>query len=273
MFLNFNLKSSFRFLIISLGTFVLFSCNSSKKVIYLQDAPSSPISDVRITEYAFTEPVIQPDDILSILIQTIDPQANTIINQVSSPIPSIGASSANVIGTQVTSGFIVDKEGFVEMPMIGKVKLGGLSTFNARDLIREKASEYIKNPTVLVRYANYKITVLGEVVKPGTFVMPNEKVSILDVIGLAGDLTIYGNRRNVLLIREVNGVKEFARFDLKSTEIFKSPYYYLKQNDVIYVEPTNPKVATTNVARIQLYSLIASTLSFLIILLRYSSAK
>lgn len=258
-------------LVLSISS-ALFSC-STRKVAYLQNAPDSTNSKTQVKEFRYIEPTIQPDDILSISIQTIDPQANTTINQTSAPIQSVGASSANVIGNQTISGFLVDKEGFVEMPMIGKVKLGNLSTFNAREVIREKASLYIKNPTVLVRFANFKITVLGEVLKPGTYTVPNEKVSILDIIGLAGDLTIFGNRSNVLLVREVEGEKKFTRFDLRSVDVFKSPYFYLKQNDLIYIEPTQAKVASTNVARTQLYALIASSLSFLIILIRYSPIK
>jgi polysaccharide export outer membrane protein len=247
-----------------LSTF-FFSCVSNKKIAYLKDVPDST-AGFNVSEDVYTDPLIQPDDIMSITIQTIDPQTSVLISQIPAPIPSVGTSSASSIGGQVVTGFLVDRDGIVELPMIGKIKLGGMSTFQARDLIGEKASRYFKNPTVQVRYANYKITVLGEVAKPGTYTIPNEKASILDIIGLAGDLTIFGKRENVLLIRESGKKKDFARFDLNSSNIFKSPYFYLKQNDIIYVEPNKAKVATTNAARTQAFTIIISVLSFFIII-------
>jgi polysaccharide export outer membrane protein len=243
----------------------LVSCVSSKKVTYFQDI-SDTTHGSKIPSTIFKEPTIQPDDILSVSIQTIDPQTSLITNQLSGVVPSVGSSSASAIGQQVITGFLVDKEGFVELYMIGRVKLGGLTTFEARDLIREKASAFYKDATVNVRFANFRITILGEVAKPATYTMPNEKVSLLDALGLAGDLTIYGKRKNVLLIRDNEGKKEFERFDLNSSEIFKSPYFYLKQNDVIYVEPTKAKVASLNVARTQNIALIGTALSVLIVL-------
>ncbi len=246
--------------------FLVISCVGHKKIPYFRDVQNT--SSVKIEEYAYSEPLIQPDDILSITIQTIDPQTSAIMTQ-SSTVPSVGSSSANTIGNQVISGYLVDKEGIVDLPMIGKVKLMGLSTFKARDFIREKAAAFYKNPTVQVRFANFKITVLGEVAKPATYTLPNERVSVLDVIGLAGDLTIFGKRDNILLIRESAGQKEFVRLNLNSTDLIKSPYFYLKQNDVLYIEPNKAKVAVTNVARTQAFTLIASTISLIIIFIRY----
>lgn len=262
-----------RFLMLLFLMFIaLQSCVSSKKVTYFQDI-SDTTHGSQIPSFAFKEPVIQSDDILSISIQTIDPQTALITNQLSGVMPSVGTSSASPIGQQVITGFLVDKEGLVELSMIGKVKLGGLTTFQARDLIREKAAVYFKDATVNVRFANFKITILGEVAKPATYTLPNEKVSLLDALGLAGDLTIYGKRKNVLLIRDNDGKKEFERFDLNSSDIFKSPYFYLKQNDVIYVEPTKAKVASLNVARTQNIALIGTALSVLIVLFSRVSFK
>jgi polysaccharide export outer membrane protein len=241
---------------------LLFSCVSNKKVPYFKDVPDTTATPYTVKECEYAEPLIQPDDILSITIQTIDPQNAVVLNQVS----IANSSTVSATGSQVTTGFLVDKEGYVEIPIIGKTKLVGLSTFKARDVIREKVSVYFKDPSVLVRYANYKITILGEVARPGTYTVPNEKVSLLDAIGLAGDLTVFGKRFNVLLIRENGNKKEFVRFDLNSTDIFKSPYYYLKQNDIIYIEPTKAKVAALNTARAQLLALVGTTLTVIIIL-------
>lgn len=245
---------------------VFTSCINTKKITYFRDIPdTSHKSSAQITRYS--DPLIQPDDILSITIQTIDPTTSVVINQLGAPMPAVGTSSANPIGQQQISGFLVDKEGFVELTMIGKVKLDSLTTYQARELIRTKALQYFKNVSVNVRFANFKITVLGEVAKPATYTVPNEKVTLLDALGLAGDLTIYGKRDNVLLIRDNNGQKEFERFDLRSSKIFESPYYYLKQNDVIYVQANRSKVASTNSVRTQTYAIIGTTLSVLIVLL------
>jgi polysaccharide export outer membrane protein len=248
-----------------LFSFLLSSCVNSKKVTYFHDIPDTT-HGTKIPSVAFKEPIIKADDILSISIQTIDPLTSLITNQAAGAMPSIGASSATPTGQQVITGFLVDKEGYVELSMIGKVKLDSLTTHEARELIREKSSAYFKNATVNVRFANFKITVLGEVAKPATYTMPNEKVTLLDALGLAGDLTIYGKRTNVLLIRDNNGKKEFERFDLNSSKIFESPYFYLRQNDVVYVEPTKAKVAALNTARTQNITIIGAALSVLIIL-------
>jgi polysaccharide biosynthesis/export protein len=243
----------------------LASCASSKKIRYFRDVADTTHGS-QIPAAAFKDPVIQPDDILSISIQTIDPQNSAIINQVSGAMPSVGSSSASPIGQQMVTGFLVDKDGYVEIAMIGKLKLGGLTTTQARDTVRAKAALYFKNATVNVRFANYKITVLGEVNRPATYTLPNEKITLLDALGLAGDLTIYGKRNNVLLIRDNNGKKEFERFDLNSSDIFNSPYFYLKQNDVVYVEPNKAKAASLNAARVQTYALVGTVLSVLIVL-------
>ncbi len=253
------------FIFVCILTLLICSCASSKKIRYFRDVADTTHGS-KIPATVFKDPVIQPDDILSISIQTIDPQNSLIINQMAGAMPSVGSSSASSIGQQLVTGFLVDKEGNVELAMIGKLKVGGLTTTDARDTLRKKAALYFKNATVNVRFANYKITVLGEVNRPATYTVPNEKVTLLDALGLAGDLTIYGKRNNVLLIRDNNGKKEFERFDLNSSDIFQSPYFYLKQNDVIYVEPNKAKAASLNAARVQTYALVGTVLSVLIVL-------
>lgn len=244
---------------------ILPSCVVTKKSVYFTDLPDSAVIRA-ITPAEYKDPVIQPDDILSISIQTIDPATSAAVNQVSS-MPVIGASSASATGAQTISGFLVDKNGAVTMPMLGNIKVTGLTTYQARELIQTKASQFFRNPTVFVRFANYKITVIGEVARPATYTVPNEKVTLLDALGLAGDLTIYGKRENILLVRDNNGTKEFVRFNLNSSDVFKSPYFYLKQNDVIYVEPGKGKVAANNAARTQTLAIIGSVLSVLLVAL------
>ncbi|EOR94072.1 Polysaccharide export outer membrane protein [Arcticibacter svalbardensis MN12-7] len=255
-------------LLIAMAIFVIMalpSCVVTKKSVYFTDMPDTAILR-SITPAEFKEPVIQPDDILSITVQTIDPTTTAAVNQVSA-MPAVGASSASSTGQQLITGFLVDKNGNVAIPMIGALKLGGLTTYQARELIQQKATFFFKDPTVQVRFANYKITVIGEVNRPAAYTVPNEKVTLLDAIGLAGDLTIYGKRDNVLLIRDNADKKEFIRFNLNSSDILKSPYFYLKQNDVIYIEPGKGKIAANNVARTQSLAIVGSILSVLIVLL------
>ena len=247
-----------------LVTLLLGSC-SVKNVVYFKDLPQDTLKVMKAAA-AFSEPVIQSDDLLSITVQTLDPTTSSIANQTEA-VQAVGASSASNVGNQVISGFLVDKNGFVHMTLLGKVKVAGLTTYQARELITEKAQEFYRDPTVQVRFANYKITVLGEVTRPATYTVPNEKVTVLDALGLAGDMTIYGQRENVLLIREENGQKAMVRLNLADSDLFQSPYYYLRQNDVIYVEPGKAKAAANNASRTQTYAIAGSVLSVLIILL------
>lgn len=252
---------------IVLFIFLITSCASTKNVPYFQDISLEAQSELANT-VKFTEPVIQSDDILSISIFTIDDKTNMIVNQVGTQaISSNGGSVSSLGATSPTSGFLVDKNGEIDLSLIGKVKVIGLTTFQARDLIKEKAAIVYQNPNVQVRFANFKVTILGEVARPASYVIPNEKVSVLDALGLAGDLTIFGRRENVTLIRDSNGKKEFARLNLNTKELFNSPYYYLKQNDVIYVEPNKGKAASLNQARTQTFAIIGTALSVLIVLL------
>jgi len=257
------------FTFVSLITlFTLSSCGSTKNVPYFQDVSLAASSSLSETS-RFIEPTIQPDDILSISIFTIDPNTSMVVNQVGSQAISntSGGAPTALSATLATAGFLVDKKGEIELSIIGKVPLAGLTTSEARDIIREKASLNYKEPNVLVRFSNFKVTVLGEVLRPATYTVPNEKVNILDALGLAGDLTIYGKRENVLLVRDNNGEKQFARLNLNSAEIFQSPYFYLKQNDVLYVEPNKGKAASLNSARTQTMALIGTALTVLITLI------
>jgi len=265
---NINVNKGYSFTLLIVTITLLSACVSNKKIAYFQDIQA--VNQAKLeSAISFTEPVIQPDDILSVNIFTLNPQNGAVINQVAST-PALGGNSNNSIASQST-GFLVDKNGEIELSLIGKVKVAGLTTYNARELIREKAGDFYKQPNVQLRFANFKVSVLGEVNSPSAYTLPNEKVTILDVLSLAGDLTIYGRRDNVLIVRENNGKKEFARLDLNSSQIFNSPYYYLRQNDVIYVEPNKRKVSASNSAQIQTIGVIASVIS--VIVLAISSFK
>jgi len=242
-----------------------WGCTTPKNIPYFRDLPDSV--DTKIAQANFVDPKIQPDDILSVTIQTTDPQANNAVNQKLEQIGVLATSSASNAGSQQVSGYLVDKNGEIELPLIGRVKVGGLSTFDARTLIREKAESYLVKPNVQVRFVNFKITVMGEVNKPAAYAFQSEKVTLLEALGMAGDLTIYGKRENVLLVRNTTDGKEMIRFNLNKSDIFKSPYFYLRQNDVIYVEPNKAKIATTDGARTRTITIAASVISLAIVAL------
>lgn len=252
-----------------IGVQLLSSCTTPKNVTYFQDVPDT-LRQKMVALSAYYTPVIQPDDILQVSIQTLDPAATALLSQPNTANwPAMGANAAGSTGNTSSAnvtGFLVDKDGYVILPLIGKVMAKGRTTDQIRDEIRTKAAEFYKDPVVTVRFANFKITVLGEVARPSTYVMPNEKVTLLDAIGIAGDLTIFGRRENVMLIRDNNGQKEFARFNLNNSNIFTSPYFYLHQGDVVYVEPNKAKVASTDIAQVRRLSILATALSLLIVI-------
>lgn len=244
---------------------VLFtsSCVNSKKIAYFQDIQK--VNQAQLENAAkFLEPVIQSDDILSINIFTLNPQSGAIINQASAT-PVLGGNANTGVAAQQIVGFLVDKNGEIELNLVGKLKVSGLTTYEARELVRTRVGAIYQKPNVQLRFANFKVSVLGEVNSPSTYTLPNEKVTIMDVLSLAGDLTIYGKRENILVVRDNDGRKEYARLNLNSSDIFNSPFYYLKQNDVIYVEPNKRKVSASNSAQIQTISVLASVLSVIVI--------
>ncbi|NII28894.1 hypothetical protein HB364_27700 [Pseudoflavitalea sp. X16] len=257
-------------LVLLLCTIMLASsCGTNKNIPYFKDIPDSLYGSPKsIPSFAFKDPLIQANDILQISILTLDPQVNNILTAANSTSYAVQPGSANLPATaSAVTGFLVDKNGMVELPVIGKIQVAGLTTAVARDTIHNKVAAFYKDPVVNVRFANFNITVLGEVARPATYVVPSEKVSILDAIGMAGDLTIFGKRENVLLIRDSMGAKQVVRFDLNSSSTLLSPYFYLRQGDVVYVEPNKSKVASTDAVRTRNLTLAASGISLLIVIL------
>lgn len=251
-----------------LWALTLLSCSSAKHIKYFEDLSDSTLV-TKLGIPPFVEPTIQNDDILSINIQTLDPQSTESINLGNIQTSGTGTISgaAASLNPMQASGYLVDKEGNVDIPILGKVKVIGLTTSQAKELIRQKAALSFKEPIVNVRYTNFKISVTGEVAHPAVYVVPNEKVSILDALTMAGDLTIYGKRDNVLLIREGNGGEKIAyRVNLNSSKVINSPYFYLRQNDLIYVEPTKGKAAANDLAQTRNVTILTSLFSLLIII-------
>ncbi len=248
---------------------LLSSCGTNKKIAYFQDvSPDAYDSPQMLALASETDLKIQPDDILQITIQSIDPELSNIMGATNgSEMAHSNNSSLPTGPTDNIPGFRVDKLGFIELPLAGKLQVAGLNTTEVKELVRSKAAPYYKSPVVNVRLANFKVTVLGEVLRPGTYSISNETITLLDAVGMAGDLTIYGKRENVLLIRKEKGQLTYIRFDLNKSTTFKSPYFVLHQGDVIYIEPNKSKIASTDVAKLRSYSLIATGISLLIVLL------
>jgi len=229
--------------ILILGVFAMSSCGSSQNAVYFSNLDSAKFQQVPKAD--FKEPLIQTDDILTISVQSLGEDAFTAPQASASSGAAVTSASMASTGSG-TSGFLVNKSGNVEVPMLGIVKLAGLTTSEAIEVIREKANKFYKDPTVQVRFANYKITILGEVTKPATYTVPSEKVTILDAISMAGDLTVYGKRNNIMLMRDNGDKKDIVRLDLNSSSLINSPYFYLRQNDVLYIEPTKAKSAANS---------------------------
>jgi polysaccharide biosynthesis/export protein len=244
-----------------------FSCKV-QRIAYFKDVPDSTNIKKILPTIPVQPAIVHPDDVLNITIQTLDPSANSILNQGNLPATSgavTGPSERNTTQA-VVSGYLVDKDGFVHLPYIGDVLVKGLTSQQVKQLISEKISVYFNDPVVNVRFTNFKITVLGEVRNPTTFLIPNENPTIFDALGLAGDITIAGRRDNVMLIRAAdNGTREIVRLNLDSSSSIASSYFYLKPNDVLYVEPTADQVAGTSNYRVRDIAVISSALSLMII--------
>lgn len=221
-------------LIIALFT----SCTSSLDVVYFQDEPIRNNKNVSFN----TDIVYKSNDMLIINVAG-DPDAVKPFNL---PSVSYNISEVNVQGNIKMQSYLVDFEGNIEFPVLGTIKIGGLTRTQATELLKEKLLEYIKDPIINIRLINFTITVLGEVNNPGTFTIEDEKISLPEALGMAGDLTIQGRRDNVFLIREENGLKQFTKFDLRSVNVVNSPNYYLRQDDIIYVEPNKSKIRSAS---------------------------
>lgn len=209
------------------------ACVPSKKFVYfntLKDDTTYPAKVVMSGTTQFTAPTIQPNDILSIAIQTLAQ------NESNAPMEAAAAPAADQI-----SGFLVDKDGYVDLQPVGKVKVGGLTTAEAQEALKLKVSPLYKDPVVRVRIVNFEVKVLGDVGRPGVVNIPSEKATVLDVLAMSGDLQATAKRDNILLTRIEGDKTTFVRLDLTSPDIFRNPYFYVKQRDYIYVEPGNFK--------------------------------
>jgi polysaccharide export outer membrane protein len=214
-----------------LAASLLFSCVSRKghqDYQYFQSGLDS------ISSVSFREPVIKPNDQLSIQI------FSRTLNQEQTAIFNIPNANPHVPGHQVDMG------GYIELPMVGRIKAAGLTRTALSELLAQKLAPYVKEPSILIRYINFRINVLGEVATPGTHNFSTDRVTLLDAIGAAGDLTVDGKRSDVLVIREDNGIRKSYVVDLRSGAMFQSPAFQLQQNDIVYVRPTDRKIKKVN---------------------------
>lgn len=228
------------------------SCVSKKEMVYLQDAEGV----IALQAIVKVEPKIQQNDILSINVSALDAEAAL-------PFNLFEAGNTTSLPKPIT--YLVNSDGKINFPVLGKIEVEGFTTKEVTNHLTEALEVYIKNPIVNIRLINFKVTVLGEVKSPGTYPVPNERISILEAIGLAGDLTIQGKRKNVMLIREQEGKRTFVNIDLTNKEMLNSPYFYLAQNDVLIVEPNKSKINSSAVGANT--GIILSTISFLISIL------
>ena len=238
-----HIKLLFGLLVVSM---MITGCGSSKNVAYFQNSDSVNLDMSKVLYDAR----IMPKDMLSITVNTTDPEASIPFNLTVATPQTISLRTQSTT-TAALQTYLVDNEGNIDFPLVGTLHLGGLTKGEAERLVLEKIKPYMsatENPIVTVRMINYKISVIGEVAHPGMFTVANEKISILEALAQAGDLTIYGVRDRVKLIREdATGKKEIHVLNLNDANIINSPYYYLQQNDIVYVEPNKVKSQNSSV--------------------------
>ena len=254
---NFRAKSS------GIAGFLVFtciyatSCVSSKNIKYFSNLSDSAVVHLPLLQKP--PAIIMPDDILEIKIAGANEATAALLNTYSSP--SNAANAANA--PNQSSGYLVDNKGDVEFPIMGKIHAAGLSKDEFKDRLKERVSKYLKDPLVSVRFTNFRFSVLGEVKTPGSFLVPHERVTVLEALGLSGDMTTYSRRTNVRVIRDSSGNREVGQLDFTDKSVFTSKYYYLQRNDIVYVEAEKTKSQFEDFSRV---SSIVATLASIIAL-------
>ena len=233
-----------RLYILLISCMLLVGCNSTKDVAYLQNLDINKQESISASKGI----TIQPKDVLSIIVSCKDAELATMFNL---PVVSYQTNSEIVSstgGTQQLLGYAVDENGEIKLPVLGKMKVAGMTRWEVQEKIKSelKSRELLKDMVVTVEFRNFKISILGEVKNPGSYSIEGDKVNVLEAISMAGDLTIYGLRDQVYVIREEGGERTVYRLNLKSAEVFQSPAYYLKQNDVVYVQPNKVRAGESN---------------------------
>lgn len=229
--------------------FVFASCEPRRNLVYFSEG--NPNSKGSVAVPLSLEVKIQPDDVLRISVNTLSLESNALFN------PPISET-----------GYKVDKAGNINFPVSGLIKLEGLTLEQAQVKIAQEVEKYAKNPSVVVQFLNFKITVIGEVTRPNSFSVTSDKINVLEALGLAGDMTVYGKRENVLVIRQIGNERTMARINMNSKNVLNSPFFNLKQNDIVYVEPDKAKAATVSLNNRWLPVVIGSAISIVTIFIR-----
>lgn len=240
-------------------TALLSSCISQRKLSYLRDVTAASADSINQTYQPLDENYITKGDLLSIFVNALDIEAVRAFNMPVANVQNLGARTVTSnMGSGSLQGYWVDPEGNIDFPVLGKLHIEGMTTTQLKDTLAMLISQSVKEPIINVNFMNFFVTVLGEVKTPGRHAVNAQGMTIFEALGLAGDLTIYGKRNNVLVSREVNGKMEFARLNLNDQAIFASPYYHIRQNDVIYVEPNTARAISSQ--NIPLYLSVITTL-------------
>jgi polysaccharide export outer membrane protein len=216
---------------------LFFSCASRQDVVYYQDIDSVGLQQ----KFSSYEIKIQPDDLLSIIVTADDAEIAAPFNLRSISVMQPGRQDL-AQGQQTMQLYLVDAAGMIDFPVLGKLKISGLTRSEVTKMFQDKIGVFIKNPIINFRITNFKVSVQGEVNSPGSYTLNSERVTLIEALTMAKDLTIYGRRNNILVIREVDGVKTYNRVDITKSDFINSPFYYLAQNDVIYVEPNKNRI-------------------------------
>lgn len=238
------------------------SCSTTNKVAYFQNAQDTTYKQLLGT----VEAPLQSNDFLKISISSLNAAASSIFN----PFPQAADGKTENTKTEGDQyvGYLVGSDGFIEIPNLGKIKAAGLTKTQLKNQITKEIldKKLLVNPIVDIRYLNFEITILGEVASPSVITVPSEKISLVKALGMAGDITIYGKKDNVLLIREEGGVRKTRHINLNSSDFLNSEYYYLRPNDVVYVEPNKAKVAVSGRSQ-QVLPLVLTSISILVFVL------
>jgi len=222
--------------IIIFSVFFLVSCGSKKDVVYFQNTGNF---ETLVNKNSFTTK-FKVDDVVSIYVSSFDSEASAPFNLYRGASNNSGRSQMEQVD------YLVDDAGEIDFPVIGKIKIAGLSQEEVRTLLRQKLADYLKDPIINIRLRNFTVTILGEVNRPGTYPVNGEQITILEALGLAGDLTIKAIRDNVMVIRDFDGTKVYTRINLLDKNAMNSPVYYLTQNDVVYVEPNKSAITASS---------------------------
>lgn len=247
-------------------TVTQFSCVKYPQLLYFRDQPEFvPLQDHEITNQIRIK--IQPDDALFIRVRAFEQEAAEPFNL----IPNMNMGQIGMQNTNPTlQGYLVDVDGNIDFPVLGRLNLAGLTADEAKTLIVEKLEPYLKDPIVILRFMNFRFTVLGEVRTPRTITVPGERITILEALGQAGDLTPYSNRNQIMVIREQDGKRDIGYVDIHSPDVFQSPYFYLQQNDIVYVEPIKQATAVVRDPIFEALPIISGAISVAALIIAFT---